>query len=276
DDAGPRLDSFDPADDFPSQMDPDGGERFVRQLRRWIDSGGDPRLRTDASPPPRHDQATDSAGAIWNRARDEHLAVQAVQSQAEGCSRDELRRLLTAELAQRNVQKNPVWIEQTLDTMSLTRAEQWQRGGEMLGRLGAGLVRAVRDRRLAGLWAPERLAPPVEAVYAVPRHANHPRVAVALDPGAGAWLDEVYDALPKPLGMPIDFDAWLRHDGADDRLAVSIGAHRVGRLDDRATAAFAVVMQAAADRDELPYTAAAIRRHTDGGYLLEVQLPGAT
>ena len=97
---------------------------------------------------------------------------------------------------------------------------------------------------------------------------------MVLDPQAGGWLEEVYDALPKPLGMPVDFDAWLQDDQADaSGLTVNIGPHRVGRLDDRATAAFAPVMRAAAERDELPYTAAAIRHLAEGGYLLEVQLP---
>jgi hypothetical protein len=273
DDARAGLESFDPAD-FPNGSDPDGGERFVRQLRRWIDSGGDPRLRTAAPPPPRHDNPADSAGAIWNRARDEHHAVQAVRRQADHLSRDELREQLISELAQRDLRKNPVWIEQTLDTMSLSRPEQWQRTSEMLGRLGAGLMRAARDRRLPDLSVPERLAPPVRAVYAVPRHPNHLRIAVDLDPEAGGWLDEVYAALPKVLDTPVDFDAWLRDDGANDgRLTVNIGAHRVGRLDERSTASFVPVMRAAAQRDELPYTAAALRRLDPGGYLLEVQLP---
>jgi hypothetical protein len=158
--------------------------------------------------------------------------------------------------------------------MGLTRPEQWQRTGEILGRLGAGLVRAVRDRRLPDLSVPERLAPPSQAVYAVPRHPNHLRVAVHLDPTAGPWLDEVYAALPKVLDTPIDFDAWLTPGEAGrDGLAVCIGPQRVGRLDDDASAAFAPIMHAAAQRDELPYTAAALRRRGEGGYLLEVQLP---
>ena len=107
----------------------------------------------------------------------------------------------------------------------------------------------------------------------MPRHRSRLRAVVRLDPDAHAWLDEVYDALPKVLDNPVDFDAWLDTDAPGGTLAVHVGPSRVGTLDDQATTSFGPVMRAAAERDELPYTAAGIRRLPDGGYLLEVQLP---
>jgi hypothetical protein len=274
DEARERLDAFDPAQGFPHRFDDgDGARRFVRQLRRWIDSGGDPRLRTEAPPPPRYDRSVESFGTMWSRAWEENQAIQAVQRVAGGRSRDELRALLEAELARRNLTETPVWIEKTVDTLSLSRAEQWQRAGDALGRVGAGLARVVRDGRLPDLSVPELLAAPERATYAVPRHRSRVRAVVRLDPDAHAWLDEVYDALPKVLDDPVDFDAWLDTDAAAGTLAVHVGPSRVGTLDEQAAASFAPVMRAAAERDELPYTAAGIRRLANGGYLLEVQLP---
>jgi hypothetical protein len=279
DGARARLERFDPTA-FPDGVDPTGGQRFARQLGRWIDSGGDPRLRAAPSPPPRFGTSEQSAGTVWNRAWAEHEAVQAVQRGAAGRSRDELRAHLQDELDARDLTMTPVWVEQTLDTLSLSRGEQWQRTGELLGRLGAGIARAIRDRELPDLSVPELLAPPPRAVYAIPRHHERARTAVRLDPNAGAWLDEIYAALPKVIGMPLDFDAWLDWDaggpaGERATLAVSVGPKRVGCLDEPATAAFAPVMHAAAERDELPYTAAALRHiSAEDRYVLEVQLPG--
>lgn len=271
-DARARLESFDPELGFPETFDA-GGQRFQRQLRRWIDSGGDPRLRTDSPPPPRTDFNVESIGGMWGQALDEHQAVQAVQRVAAGRSRDELRKLLEAELAKRQLSKTPIWIEQTLDGLSLSHTEQWQRFGSMLGRIGAGLARTVRDGKLPDLSIPEWLAPPARAAYAVPRNRDRARAAALLDPDAADWLEEIYDALPKVLDNPVDFDAWLDPDAGGEALAVHVGQRRVGVLDERAAAAFAPVMRAAAERDELPYTAAAIRRLAGGRYLLEVQLP---
>jgi hypothetical protein len=273
DEARARLESFDPEHGFPTTSE-GGGQRFARQLRRWIDSGGDPRLRTDSPPPPRYDLQVESVAAMLSKAREEHHAIQAVQRVAAGCSRDELRTLLQAELAKRKLSETPVWIEQTLDTLSLSRTEQWQRTGELLGRIGAGLAQAIRERSLPDLSVPDWLAPPPRAAYAVPRNRDRPRTAVLLDPDARDWLEDLHDALPKLLDNPVEFDAWLDPDTPDgDGLAVHVGQRRVGTLDEHATAAFAAVMRAAAERDELPNTAAAIRRLGDGRYLLELQLP---
>jgi hypothetical protein len=273
DEARARLESFDAERGYPNMSD-GGGQRFARQLRRWIDSGGDPRLRTDSSPPPRYDLRVESVAAMWSSARDEDDAVQAIRRVAAGRSRDELRALLEAELAKRNLSETPIWIEQTLDTLSLSRTEQWQRTGELLGRIGTGLIQAIRDRGLPDLSVPDWLAPPSRAAYAVPRNRDRPRTAVLLDPDARDWLDDIHDALPKLLDNPVEFDAWLDSDTPDgDALAVYVGQRRVGMLDQRATAAFTAVMRAAAERDERPTTAAAIRRLGDGGYMLELQLP---
>jgi hypothetical protein len=56
-------------------------------------------------------------------------------------------------------------------------------------------------------------------------------------------------------------------------LAVDIGEHQVGILGKEATTAFTPVMDAAAERDELPYTAARLSSRPAAGYLLELQLP---
>ena len=80
-----RLESFDPEHGYPNMSD-GGGQRFARQLRRWLDSGGDPRLRTDSPPPPRYDLDIESVGAMWSKAREEQHAVEAVRGSPPGAA----------------------------------------------------------------------------------------------------------------------------------------------------------------------------------------------
>ena len=79
------------------------------------------------------------------------------------------------------------------------------------------------------------------------------------------------------LGHTGNFDAWLDwQDGENERhgLAVYIDPRRVRALGDEATRAFIPVTNAAAERDELPYTNARLTART-GGYLLELGLPSS-
>jgi hypothetical protein len=206
-------------------------ERFVRQLRRWIESGGDPSLIPHD--PPRRPPALPemrSVGEVWQQVMSRRAAVEAVKSAGAGRDRDEPRPMLDAELSSRGLTESPLWKERTLDhlydepsagaTLDSLRA---------LGRLGLGLVRAIRGE-LPDPSPPEWLRPPARAGSGIGGWAaERTWVAAVVDPGARAWLDRADAAVPR-LGPadPATVGAWLDwDDAAGSRLGVHIGSRRV-------------------------------------------------
>lgn len=92
---------------------------------RYIDSGGDPAI-VPIQPPPAENATveTPSVSEIWQESRAQREAVRVVKAMGPGTDRAELRLALERELAARGLRENPRWIEQTLDHLHDSRAEQ--------------------------------------------------------------------------------------------------------------------------------------------------------
>ena len=75
-------------------------QRAARQLKRWIDSGGDVTLIPDEPPPPRFERSSlPSMSSLWQQSRATSAAVNAVKRESERKDRAELRAMLERELA---------------------------------------------------------------------------------------------------------------------------------------------------------------------------------
>lgn len=133
--------------------------RFVYQLTRWIDSGGDLSLLPSEPPPQRHDRPERRPMADrWREIRARHKAVEeavtTVTAAGDGHSRSERRAMLESELARRGVSENPLWFEERLDQLDSTRAERARQGAsalKTLGKFGLFVAKALRDHELPEL-----------------------------------------------------------------------------------------------------------------------------
>ncbi|HTW42183.1 MAG TPA: hypothetical protein VMD79_07695 [Solirubrobacteraceae bacterium] len=268
--------------DLPEQRRRD--RRFVYQLTRWIDSGGELSLLPSEPPPRRHERSqrrpvTD----VWREARAANEAVEAVKRTGSGKARSELRATLESELAHRGVDMDPLQVEQKIDQLWTSRAERAHQGAlalKTLGKIGLTVANVIRTRELPELpdmSVPDWLEPPAQAVYAVPQCREQGRrwTAVKLDEGSDEWLQRVHAAVPRLVKIveSATLDAWLSWEGSQDGglLQVHLGERRVGLLDDEATAAYGQVVEAAAQREELPCVEARLTPIVaEAGYLLEV------
>jgi hypothetical protein len=265
--------------------------RFVYQLTRFIESGGDQSLLPTHRPPGRFSASGHRPMAdIWREVRARNDAAKTIKPMAGDYDRMQLRVMLESELAQRGVGADPLWIEQQIDYLSASGAERRQQAAEglkVLGKLGLAAANAIRKQELPELpdmSVPAWVEPPSAAVYAVPQShdPSHRWTAVDLDEGTDEWLARVHAAIPRffKIDNSPTFDAWLdwgpTHDDAGELIAVHIGERRVGSLDDYSTVLYRPVMDAAAERAELPCVQARVTPRPEGaGYLLEVALPAA-
>jgi hypothetical protein len=256
-------------------------QRAARQLRRWIDSGGDPALIPEEPPPPRYQRSPPpSMSILWTESRATSAAVDVVRREGVGKDRADLRAMLERELAERGVSKSPLWFEQTLDHLHDTSADKREllvKGLISAGKLGIKAFKGIREgQSVPDLSVPEWLRPPIRAAWPVPRQHPARWAEVQIAEESGEWLDRVYQAVPRLIGSTASLEAWLDWDADRKRdLAVHVGELKVGMLDESATTAFRAVMEAAGERDESPSTQARLTpRPTPGRYLVEVALPG--
>jgi hypothetical protein len=262
--------------------------RFVYQLTRWIDSGGDPALLPSAPPPRRYARSERrSATDTWHEVRARKAAVEALKRAGDGHDRRELRSMLKSELAERGVTMDPLGIEQTINQLWISHGERARNGAQALktvGKIGLAVANAIRTHELPELpdmSVPEWLEPPPRAVYVVPRRDDpgHQWTAVLLDEGNTDWLQRVYAAVPRLVEIveSATLDAWLDWPNPQDRsgpLQVHLGERRVGVLDEEATAVYRDIADAAAQREELPCVEARLTPiRAEDEYLLEVALP---
>jgi hypothetical protein len=280
------------------QTDPQDGNRenarFVRQLTRWVDHTGKIALpQTPAQWPPHwpsrgfSSQVPSSFGQFMAENMPEiqarREAVRAVRAVSAGKSRDELRTLLRDELRSREVSMPPVTFEQTLESLATEqepfgKARLAFRGLRALWDIGhTGTPRVFSDQPSeppedepdpSWMKTPERAAYPI-------RLSGHDRVAVTLDPAAVPLFDGV---MPKGMGQNRNIEVWFGSDheppGGVSRLSVHIGSKRVGELDAEATKRLRPALEAAAERDEEPWTNAHLTRIPgEAPYVLDVPLP---
>jgi hypothetical protein len=195
--------------------------------------------------------------------------------------------MLESELAGRGASMEPLDIEHAIDQLWASRRERAHRGAQALkslGKIGLTVANVIRTRELPELpdmSVPDWLEPPARAVYAVAQCRDPGRrwTAVQLDDGSAEWLQRVHAAVPRLIKIveSATLDAWLDWgppQGEGSRLQVHLGERRAGLLDDDATATYSQVMDAAAQREELPCIEARLTPiAAEAGYLLEVALP---
>jgi hypothetical protein len=260
----------------PGALTRHSGDRTARQLRRWIDSRGDPTLIPSEPPPDPHQQVDrGSMGDTWRQSRARDEAVKHVRANRGGKDRAALRAMLEEELAQRGIHESRIRIEATLDHLNDSPAEQLQNTVSALGRIGLGVLKMVREKRLPDLHPPDWLEPPERAAYELPRSDRW--IEVSLTNDAHHWLDEVQAQIPSVFGVST-VRAWLSWEPESRQgakvLSVHLGNHQVGTIGQGDAKAFIAVMDAAAFREELPVVRASLaRRSTDPRYVVEVAAP---
>jgi hypothetical protein len=254
--------------------------RFVHQVRRYIDSRGDPSIVPREPPPSRYGTSErPSMSEVWRQVRARGEAVKLVKAMSADTDRAELRAALESELAARGLSESPLWYEQTLDHLHDTPVEQAQtlaKGVRAAAGVGFRVVRAMREHRPPpDLSAPAWLDPPDRAAYRVPQKPQGQWIEVELDEPAGPVLERAYAEIPRLVGSTATAEAWLDWERESrEQLVVSLGSERVGTLAPDAAAAYRAVMTAAEERDELPSISTRLTpRPERGGYLVEVQLP---
>jgi len=255
--------------------------RFCDKFNRWLGAGAvipEPPSGPVGARVPRDPGPTREERARNSRIR--RQAVDAVRRQSGGRSRDQLKELLITELDRRGVKERPVAIEMALDSIEASssvfgRAKLTMTGLKLATDFATSLYRIFRDP--GSHQTPEWLQPPARASYDVRGDHRNP-IGVDLDPGAQSWLDRVLDEGSTMMGNMATMSAWLAWDPepqtADSRLAVHIGAKRVGVLSDEDAARFQGEMDAASHSDELPFTFAGLFRwNRPAKYVLEIWAP---
>jgi hypothetical protein len=274
--------------------------RFVRQLTRFLDAAGTLLLPTSppqwAPHPPRPKSPPSPVQSFVQHlpeARAQQEAVEAVRVVSHGKTRAELRTLLEEELNERGVSIDPGVIEVSVDFLATVR--------EPFGRTRVALRAAQALRELVSWRKPIEVVPeclpeepeadteaeaepeswlklPDRAAYPVSSF-SHRRVTVGLDPSARAFLDRILRYGSTAFGHTGRVvEVWLTWDpespAKEACLNVHIGAERVGRLGPDAAEFFRPALEAAAEREEDPWTRAHLTT-TSGEmpYTLEIALP---
>jgi hypothetical protein len=277
--------------------------RFARQLTRRLDADGQLPYPSTPSrwPPPSSlrwkpqparsfsefffDEDRKTKARADQQARKE--ALEAVRAAGEDQSRDELGARLEQELSERGLSTEPLLVERQVE-MILAEREPFGRARFALRTLKAlkdsqasrgSPLKQVIERPNEPVDEPDWLQPPDRAAYPV-RSVSPQRTPVELDPAAREWLERIKDSDPGHLAGSRNVEVWLARgpgSSADaSRLAVHIGAERVGVLRTDVEEQFRPVMEAAAERDEDPWTRGRLSA-TSGSlpFLLEVELPAS-
>jgi len=277
--------------------------RFARQLTRWLDADGQlpfpstpPRwpppssLRWKPQPTPSFaefffDEDRKTKARANQQARKE--ALEAVRAAGNDQGRDELRTRLEQELSVRGLSTEPLLVERQVEVI-LAEREPFGKA-----RFALQTLKALKDAQASRVGileqlsappnephdAPDWLKPPDRAAYPV-RSVGPQRTPVELDPAAREWLERIKASDPGHLAGSRELEVWLTWDSeppaSDLRLAVHIGAERVGMLRADIEEQFRPAMEAAAERDEDPWMRGRLSASTGPlPFLLEVALPAA-
>jgi hypothetical protein len=255
--------------------------RLHWRLTRWLDAqegNGEPPPPAPAGVP------VPPLGEAWREvrrlARARRAALRVVRRGARRKSREQLRAELTAELARRTPEREPLWVERSVDRLVASPAQRVAAQLRGAAELRA-LLRGVRQALLgdeAALEAPHWLDPPARAVFSGPAGPGAHKSLVVLDAAADGDLERVHRALVAADGE-VRVRSWLAWEPEPARetsvLAVHVGPYRVGALDGPATAAMTRLMDSAATRGELPVVEGTLYRRAGGGFLLELPLATA-
>ncbi len=262
--------------------------RTRRQLARWLETGSE---ALPVSPPswpadsavrePSAGFAESVAGAIPN-ARARRRALDAVRRRSGHKTRDQLRLLLERELDRHGATMDAQATETALDLLAAERQSFGK--ARVAFHVMSALRTSMRDSREAQSRATPFLdintlsrgeldwcRPPERAAYPI-FSVRGRSVAVALDQEAFGFLERV-----KGSGDIRQVEVWLvPHEPSEpgSGLDVHIGAQRVGKLDAATSASLAPAIEAAADRDEDPWTIASLTSAKgEMQYVLEITVP---
>jgi hypothetical protein len=226
--------------------------------------------------------------AADNRAR--KAAVDAVRAVSADKSRDQVRALLERELGERDLSIDPLMVERQVE-MILAERQLFGRTRFILRTFkqvkdshafrGGGILdhaSGTSDEPWESRDEPDWLKLPDQAAY--PAWSPGPKwERVEVDDAARGWLDRIKESDPKRLSGTRELHVWLawntdRPHASDSRLAVHIGAERVGILRADAAGQFHRVMEAAAERDQNPWMRGRLSAISASmPYLLEIELP---
>ena len=265
-----------PTDQSAGSIDCDD-RRFIRQLTRWLDAGCPTPPPTEEtlelvpslSLPPRSSWSDAKAKSRANKA-----AIDAVRAQSSGKSIDELRSLIAAEYAQRDIDIAPSAIELSVEMLSAERQPFGRlrnsiKAVRMLKDSGSDLVHQFRHPSVD----PEWLRPPDRASYPMIRSRRY--MAVEIDDTALEMVRQAFDAAPERVGMFAMIDVWFTQD--TEHVIAHLGQQRVGKLPASAAAQYASTFRAAALFDEDPAVRARLSRsEATGVVVLEVPSPQQT
>jgi len=203
-------------------------------------------------------------------------AAEAVRRRSKGKSREELRHDFDSEFAERGLQRDPLWVERTLDDLERSPAQRALQKAQDMALAGSALGRMARSRGFPE--PPDWMRPPENASYHGPPRRGD-KVPVELDPAVTGLLDRVLEGAPGHVGdvraaVPVWFD-WDSGESEPRRVDVYVGTTRVGALDSSSSQSFSAVMKAAEESGGKPRELAELARvqHFDPPYLLAVKLP---
>ncbi len=267
--------------------------RIVRQLHRFLDAEGglvipETPACWPAPQPFSRGTAHRSFTETWARSRRESAArdeaLNAARAMAPGSSREEIKALLEREQGARGLEVDPLGLERQMERLEAER-EPFGRATLLIGGVRelldtgrdivSGIRRAVRDEDEP---PPAWLRPPDRAAYPVGRIDEKRWAEVNLHPTAKDWLDRVAAHATK-IGRTHIVEVWLERSSqpageAPSQLGVNIGEHRVGVLSGEPADAYQPAMDAAAERDELPWTEARLSLlNGPAPYLLQLPVP---
>jgi hypothetical protein len=229
--------------------------RFIRQLTRWLDAGG------PAAPPleetlARLPHALIQPRPSWSDARATAMsrkeALNVVRAQSKGKTLDELRALLAAEYAQREVDVAPSAVARHAAMLSLERQpfgrirSAWK-ATRTLATVGSDAIHIYRN---SSEPEPEWMRLPDRASFPIPV-ARTQYTSVELQPQIEVWLDQAYVHAPRRFDLYAFVEVWLSRDG--DSIAVHLGQRRIGAMRGGLVSVFDQVMSAAALFDEDPF-----------------------
>lgn len=214
-------------------------------------------------------------------AADDKEVIAAVRSRGQDASREERRTFLEEELRNREVTRDPMWIEHKLDDLELTGLQRTARKGEAVFALGA-LVPSLLRGGEGEQATPEWMQPPDDAqvdvcspLVGAPRATE--RSAIVLDTGVDAVLERAIRESPVRAGhLAAGVELWFdRPPSGGSEVSAYIGSHKIGSVAPETAAAARKSVDGAAKRGERPRGHGVLSKadHLSPPYLLVVTLP---
>jgi hypothetical protein len=217
---------------------------------------------------------------LWRLGREaaekQKQVVEAVRAASEGRTRAQVRVLFEDELRRRDMSPDPIWVERKLDELEWSDAEKAGETAKWLWATGGTLIRMARShgrsQPLAWMQPPEYASRHVWA-------SNREKTSVDIDVQAVDWLDRALAEAPDRVDnafalIDVWFD-WDTEEADPGRVAVHLGARRVGRLNAQASERLISIMRSAEEDDAKPRAGAQLARaaHLQPPYLLVVEVP---